>query len=190
MDALTHAIEGYVSRDWNPHADACALHALRLIHANLRRAVQTPDDETARGNMLVAAALAIVPTNCGALGVAHALAHPCGAAFGVPHGVANAITLAVAIEFNAAGGADIQERYRDVTELLGLGRPADAGTVLAAHVRELARSLGLPARLSQVGVPESGIPALVAGAMGEACTLVNPRVPSAEELTELYRRAL
>ncbi len=190
MDAMTHAIEGYVSRDWNAHADACALHALRLIHANLERAVHEPGDDTARGNMLIAAALAIAPTNCGAIGVAHSLSHPCGACYDVPHAVANAINLPVAIEYNAAGGEDIAARYRDVCAVLELPTAGDVGHTLAEHVREIVRSMGLPTRLSQVGVPESGIPLLVEGAMGDACTLVNPRAPSAEEMAELYRRAL
>jgi lactaldehyde reductase len=66
----------------------------------------------------------------------------------------------------------------------------EVGHALAEHVRTLVRSLGLPTRLSQVGVPESGIALLVEGAMGDACTLVNPREPTAEDLAELYRRAL
>jgi alcohol dehydrogenase class IV len=189
MDALTHAIEGYVSRDWNAHTDAYALHALRLIRANLERAVHD-GDETARGNMLIAASLAIAPTTSGALGIAHSLSHPCGALYDVPHGVANAINLPVAIEYNAAGGEDIAARYRDVAELLGVEPGGEVGHALAEHVRGLVSSLGLPTRLSQVGVPEAGIAALVEGAMGDACTLVNPRVPSAEDLAELYRRAL
>jgi alcohol dehydrogenase class IV len=190
MDALTHAIEGYVSRDWNAHADAYARHALRLIRANLERAVHQPDDEAARGNMLIAACLAIVPSTSGALGIAHSLSHPCGACFDVPHGIANAINLPASIEYNAAGGEDIAARYRDIGELLGVETAGEIGHTLAEHIRELVRSLGLPTRLSQVGVPESGIPMLVAGAMGDACTLVNPRAPSAEELAECYRRAL
>jgi len=190
MDALTHAIEGYVSRDWNAHADAYALHALRLIHANLERAVATPADESARGNMLIAASLAIVPTTSGALGIAHSLSHPCGALYDVPHGIANAINLPGTIEYNAAGGEDIAARYRDVAELLGVPPRGEVGHALAEHLRTLVRSLGLPTRLSQVGVPESGIALLVEGAMGDACTLVNPREPTAEDLAELYRRAL
>jgi alcohol dehydrogenase class IV len=190
MDALTHAIEGYVSRDWNAHADAYAMHALRLIRANLERAVHQPDDEAARGNMLIAACLAIAPSTSGALGIAHSLSHPCGACFDVPHGIANAINLPASIEYNAAGGEDIAARYRDIGELLGLERAGEIGHTLAEHIRELVRSLGLPTRLSQVGVPESAIPLLVAGAMGDACTLVNPRAPTADELAECYRRAL
>ena len=190
MDALTHAIEGYVSRDWNAHADAYAMHALRLIRDNLERAVHQPDDEAARGNMLIAACLAIAPSTSGALGIAHSLSHPCGACFDVPHGIANAINLPASIEYNAAGGEDIAARYRDIGELLGLERAGEIGHTLAEHIRELVRSLGLPTRLSQVGVPESAIPLLVAGAMGDACTLVNPRAPTADELAECYRRAL
>jgi len=190
MDAMTHAIEGYVSRDWNAHADAYALHALRLIHENLERAVQTPADESARGNMLIAASLAIVPTTSGALGIAHSLSHPCGALYDVPHGIANAINLPGTIEYNAAGGEDIAARYRDVAELLGVPPRGEVGHALAEYLRALVRSLGLPTRLSQVGVPESGIALLVEGAMGDACTLVNPREPTAEDLAELYRRAL
>jgi alcohol dehydrogenase class IV len=190
MDALTHAIEGYVSRDWNAHADAYAMHALRLIRDNLERAVHQPDDEAARGNMLIAACLAIAPSTSGALGIAHSLSHPCGACFDVPHGIANAINLPASIEYNAAGGEDIAARYRDIGELLGLQAGGEIGQALAEHIRERVRSLGLPTRLSQVGVPESGIALLVEGAMGDACTLVNPRAPTAEDLAELYRRAL
>ncbi|MFL5874663.1 MAG: iron-containing alcohol dehydrogenase [Solirubrobacteraceae bacterium] len=193
MDALTHAIEGYVSREWTPHGDAYALQALRLIRDNLERAVQTPEDDGARGNMLIAANLAIAPTSSGAIGITHSMSHPAGAHFDVPHGIANAINLPWVIEYNAAGGTDIANRYRDVNELFGLAAGDDDATVahvLAEHVRELVSSLGLPTRLSEVGVPESAIPALVDGAMGDGCTLVNPREPTEEDFAQLYEKAL
>lgn len=193
MDAVTHAIEGYVSSEWSAHGDACALHALRLIADNLRRAVETPGDEDARGNMLIAANLAIQPTSTGALGIAHSMSHPAGALYGVPHGVANAINLPWVIEFNAAAGEDIADRYRTINEVLGLevgGPGAEVGRVLAEHVRELRAALELPGRLSEVGVPEAGIPALVDGAMGDGCTLVNPVDPTEDDFAELYRKAL
>jgi alcohol dehydrogenase class IV len=190
MDAMTHAIEGYVSADWNPHQDARSLHALRLIRDNLERAVENgPEDEEARGNMLIAASLAITLW----LGSTHAMSHPAGAHFGVPHGVANAINLPHVIRFNAEGGSDIAGRYRDLNELLGLetgGSDAAVGDALAEHVTSLVARLGLPTRLSEVGVPEEGIPRLVEGAMGDGTTLLNPREPSEEDYTELYRRAL
>jgi alcohol dehydrogenase class IV len=143
--------------------------------------------------MLAAANLAIVPTGLGATGIAHSLSHPCGARHGVPHGVANAIHLPVTIEFNAGGEADVVDRYRTVCELLGLdagGGGEEVGSALAGWVRDLRSRLGLPGRLSEVGVPEDGIPQLAADAMGEGSTLVNPREPSEEDFAELYRRVL
>ena len=185
MDAMTHAIEGYVSVDWSPHQDARSLQALRLMRDHLRRAVETPEDEDARGNMLVAANLAITI----ALGSVHAMSHPAGAQFGVPHGVANAIHLPHVIRFNAAGGPEIADRYRDVGDVLGVAEP-EIGDALATWVSELVAALGLPTRLSEVGVPEAGIPELVEGALGDGTTLLNPRDADAEDYAELYRRAL
>ncbi len=185
MDAMTHAIEGYVSADWNPHQDARSLQALRLMRENLRRAVGTPEDENARGNMLVAANLAITI----GLGSVHAMSHPAGAQYGVPHGVANAIHLPHVIRFNAAGGPEIADRYRDVGDVLGVAEP-EIGDALAGWVSALVGALGLPTRLSEVGVPEAGIPDLVEGALGDGTTLLNPREADAEDYAELYRRAL
>jgi alcohol dehydrogenase class IV len=186
IDAMTHAIEGYVSNDWSAHGDARSLHALRLIRDNLERAVEGGEsDEEARGNMLIAANLAITI----ALGSVHAMSHPAGAHFGVPHGVANAIHLPHVIRHNAAGAADIADRYRDIGELLGIDEP-EIGDALADHITALVARLGLPTRLSQAGVPESGIPVLVDGAMGDGTTLLNPREMGEEDYAELYRRAL
>jgi alcohol dehydrogenase class IV len=193
MDALTHAIEGHVSTEWSPHADAFALQAIRMIRESLERAVADTSDVEARGNMLVAANLAIQPTSSNAIGITHSMSHPCGAHFGVAHGVANSINLPWVIEWNAAGGDAIADRYRDVAELLGVdaaGGGEAVGSALADHVRGLSSRLGLPSRLSEVGVPEDGIPALVEGAMGDGCTLVNPREPTEEDFAELFRRAL
>jgi lactaldehyde reductase len=121
------------------------------------------------------------------------MSHPCGGQFGVPHGVANAINLPHVIRFNAAGDGPAADGYRDVSEALALGAGGsdeEVGHVLAEHVRSLVRSLGLPTRLSEVGVPEEGIPQLVEGAEGDGCTLVNARETTAEDFAELYRRAL
>ena len=189
MDAMTHAIEGYVSVDWSPHQDARSLQALRLIRDNLERAVETPEDEEARGNMLVAANLAITIS----LGSTHAMSHPCGAHFRVPHGVANAINLPHIVRFNAEGGSDIANRYRDINELFGLesgGADEVVGDTLATHITELVGRLGLPTRLSEAGVPEEGIPLLVEGAMGDGTTLLNPREASEEDYESLFKQAL
>jgi alcohol dehydrogenase class IV len=189
MDAMTHAIEGYTGTEWDPYQDARSLQALRLIRDNFERAVERgPDDDDARGNMLVAASLAITLN----LGSVHAMSHPAGAHFGVPHGVANAIHLPHVIRFNAAGGSDIADRYREICELIGVepgGSDAEVGDALASHVTGLVASLGLPTRLSEVGVPEDAVPTLVEGAMGDGTTLLNPREPSEEDYAELYRLA-
>lgn len=189
MDAMTHAIESYTCVDWSPFGDARALEAMRLIRDNLERAVHHgPDDEQARGQMLIAASLAISLN----LGSVHALSHPCGAHFGVPHGVANAIHLPHVIRYNAAGGSEIANRFRDVNEVFGLesgGSDAEVADALAEHITQLVSGLGLPTRLSQAGVPEDGIPALVDGAMGDGTSLLNPREPSEDDYAELYRQA-
>jgi alcohol dehydrogenase class IV len=195
MDAMTHAIEAYVSTEWSAHGEAFCLQALRLMRENLSRAVSDPGDEEARGNMLVAACLAIVPGAAGnvALGATHSMSHSAGGRYGVPHGVANAINLPHVIRFNASGEPWIGERYRDIAELLGAGSsgsPADVGESLAAWVADLTQSLGLPRRLSEVGVSEAGMPELVDGAMGDGCSLVNPRELAEEDFQALFEAAL
>jgi alcohol dehydrogenase class IV len=186
MDAVTHAIEGYVSADWSPPQDARSLHALRLIRDNLERAVERGEqDEEARGNMLIAANLAITIS----LGSVHAMSHSVGAHYGVPHGVANAIHLPHVVRHNAAGGAEIADRYRDLGEIFDLHEP-EVGEALATHLTDLSARLGLPTRLSQVGVPEEGIPTLVEGALGDGTTLLNPVEMGEADYTALYRRAL
>jgi alcohol dehydrogenase class IV len=193
MDALTHAIEGYVSTEWNAHADAFALQAIRMIRDNLERAVADTGDDEARGNMLVAACLAIQPSGSGAIGATHSMSHPCGGHYDVPHGVANAINLPWVIEYNAAGAEQIADRYRVICDVMGAdatGAGAAVGKALADEVRALTGRLGLPRRLSEVGVPEDGIPRLVEGAMGDGCTLVNARELTEDDFAELYRKAL
>ena len=186
MDAMTHAVEGYVSTESNPHQDARSIQALRMIRDNLARAVENgEEDEDARGEMLVAANLAITI----GLGSVHAMSHSVGAHFGVPHGVANAIHLPHVIRHNARGGAEIADRYRDVGEVFDVDDP-DIGEALAAHITELVARLGLPTRLSQAGVPEDAVPDLVEGAMGDGTTLLNPREMGEEDYEALYRAAL
>jgi alcohol dehydrogenase class IV len=195
MDAMTHAIEAYTGTEWSPHGEAFCLQALRMIRDNLPLAVEDTSNEEARGNMLIAACLAIVPGAAGtsALGAVHSMSHPAGAQYGVPHGVANAINLPHVISFNARGGTAIADRYRDVAELLGAdasGSDAEVGDALASWISELTGRLGLPSRLSEVGVPEAGIAELVEGAMGDGCSLTNARELEPEHFEELYKRAL
>ena len=189
MDAMTHAIEGYTCTDWSPPQDARSLEALRLMRDYFERAVEGgPADEEARGNMLIAASLAITIN----LGAVHAMSHPAGAHFGVPHGVANSIHLPHVIRFNAED-PETANRYRDLNEVFGLaagGPGREVGEALAAHVGDLAGRLGLPTRLSEAGVPEEGLPALVEGAVGDGATLLNPREAGEDDYAALYERSL
>lgn len=195
MDAMTHAIEAYTGPEWSPHGEAFCLRALSLMRENLHRAVDDTSDEEARGNMLIAACQAVVPGAAGtsALGAVHSMSHSAGAQFGVAHGVANAINLPHVIRFNCAGGPEIADRYRDLAELLGAepgGSDKEVGDALAAWVTELTGVMGLPQRLSEVGVPEAGIPDLVEGAMGDGCSLTNARELTEEDFDQLYKAAL
>jgi len=195
MDAMTHAIEGYTSQERSAHGDAFALGALRLIGDNLSVAVEDTSNEDARGNMLVAACLAIVPGAGGtsALGAVHSMSHPAGAQYGVAHGLANSINLPHVIRFNCEGGPEIADRYRDLAALLGAesgGSDAEVGDSLASWVSDLTTQMGLAQRLSEVGVPEAGVPDLVEGAMGDGCSLTNARDLVPEDFEELYKAAL
>jgi alcohol dehydrogenase class IV len=195
MDAMTHAIEAYTGPEWSPHGEAFCLQALRMIRDNLETAVEYTSNEEARGNMLIAASLAVVPGAAGssALGAVHSMSHSAGGRYGVPHGVANSINLPHVIRFNVEGGSEIADRYRDVAEVLGVdarGSGEDVGESLASWVTELTTRLGLPQRLSEVGVPEAGIPDLVEGAMGDGCSLTNARELGAEDFEALYTQAL
>jgi len=195
MDAMTHAIEAYTTPEWSPHGEAFCLQALRMIRDNLPVAVEDPSDEDARGSMLVAACLAIVPgaAATSALGAVHSMSHPAGAHNGVPHGVANAINLPHVIRFNCGGGPEIADRYRDVAELLGAesgGSDAELGDSLASWVSELTTRIGLPQRLSEVGVSEADIPTLVEGAMGDGCSLTNARELVEADFEALYEQAV
>ena len=173
MDAMTHAIEGYVSLDCNPHQDGRSIVALRLIRDNLERAVADPSDDDAHGNMLIAASLAITIS----LGATHSMSHPCGAHFGVPHGVANAINLPHIIRFNAEGGDDIADRYRDLAEIFDVeagGTGAEVGDALATYVEGMVERMGLPARLSPGGRARGGHPRPGGGRDGRRADAAEP----------------
>jgi alcohol dehydrogenase class IV len=173
--------------------EALCLQALRMIRDNLPAAVEDPGDEEARGNMLVAACIAPAAAATSSLGAVHSMSHAAGPRHRIHHGLANSIHLPHVIRFNCAGGAEIADRYRDLAELLGAepgGSDADVGESLAEWVTRFTKRLGLPQRLSEVGVPEAAIPDLVEVAMGDGCTLTNAREVQPQDFEELYRRAL
>ncbi len=120
MDALTHAIEAYVGKEWSPATDALALHAIRLLHANILQACAHPEDMQARGGMLVGSFLAGVAFTHSMVGMVHGIAHALGGVYHVPHGLANALVLPEVMEWNLDSALD---RYVDVALALGVDFP-------------------------------------------------------------------
>ena len=190
MDALTHAIESYISTGTQPLSDALAIGAIKTIAANLRQAVQHGDDLEARGSMLLAATMAGIAFSNTLLGIVHAMAHPCGGRHEIPHGVANSILLPHGMEYNLPACAS---RLADVAAALGVDtRGMDAeGSARAgiAAVRQLASDCGLPARLSEVGVPREGLTQMAADSQGDAMMFTNPLYASEEDVLALFERA-
>jgi len=120
MDALTHAIEAYVDKEWSPASDALALHAIRLISRNILQACAKPDDLEARGAMLVGSFLAGVAFSHSMVGLVHSIAHALGGAYHIPHGLANALALPDVMDYNLEANP---ERYADVALALGVSFP-------------------------------------------------------------------
>ena len=195
MDAMTHAMEAFTSPEWSPHGEAFCLQALRMIRDNLETAVADPSNEEARGNMLVAASIAIVPGAAGTstLGAVHSMSHAVGGVHGVPHGVANSINLPHVVRFNAAAGPAVADRYRRLAELMGAeagGSDEEVADSLASWLTDTSARIGLPGRLSEVGVPEASTAELVDAAMGDGCSLTNARELLPEDFEALFEAAL
>lgn len=191
MDALTHAVEAYVSTAATPITDACALKAVSMIAANLRQAVADGQDVTAREAMAYAQFLAGMAFNNASLGYVHAMAHQLGGFYNLPHGVCNAVLLPHVEAFNAAV---VPGRLADVAAAMGVavaGAPAaeNAARCLAA-IRELSAAIGIPAGLRELGVKPEDIPTLAANALKDACGLTNPRPADQAEIEGIFAAAL
>ncbi len=190
MDALTHAIECYTNTVYHPVSKTLALEATRLIGRALRRAYANGRDLDARTKMLLASTLAAMAFTRTRLGNVHAMSHPVGAHFDVPHGVANALLLPYVMDWNLPGCLD---SFPAVAEALGEDvrglSPRAAAEVALDAVRQLARDVGIPERLRDVGVTRDGLPAMTDDAMKSGNVLVNPRTTSRTEMLALFERA-
>ncbi|CAK9889052.1 MULTISPECIES: L-threonine dehydrogenase [Pseudomonas] len=190
MDALTHAIEAYVSTAATPITDACAIKAIELISDNLRQAVADGSDLKARENMAYAQFLAGMAFNNASLGYVHAMAHQLGGFYDLPHGVCNAVLLAHVQRFNASVSA---ARLRDVAKAMGVevaGLSAEQGSDAAlAAIENLSRAIDIPAGLAVLGAKEADIPTLASNALKDACGLTNPRVASQAEIEAIFKAA-
>ncbi len=190
MDALTHAIECYVNTVYNPIAKTLALEAMRLIGRSLRTAYANGKDLGARTAMLLASTMAAMAFARTRLGNVHAMSHPLGGHFDVPHGVANAILLPYVMIWNLIACYDT---YPQVAQAMGervaglAGREAAEAAVEA--VRRLSHDVGIPERLRDVGVSREGIPRMAEDAMKSGNILVNPRATTYNDIVALFETA-
>lgn len=191
MDALTHAIEAYVSTIATPVTDACAEKAIELISKNLRLAVENGKDIKARDNMAYAEYLAGMAFNSASLGYVHAMAHQLGGFYDLPHGVCNAILLPHVVRYNASVSED---RLRKVATLMGVNpheiknkNPAD---LAIEAIKKLSKDVGIPAGIKELGAKEDDFVTLATNALKDACGLTNPKQATLDEIIEIYRNAM
>ncbi|GLW51301.1 1,3-propanediol dehydrogenase [Streptomyces sp. NBRC 14336] len=191
LDALTHAIEAFVSRAHNPLTDMHALHAVELIMGNLLRTQLEPKDFGARLAMAQAALHAGMAFTNAILGATHAMSHQVGGLLDAPHGVVNGVLLPHVIRFNAEAWPD---RFVALGKAAGLptaGVPAyEVAARLADLVRALADDVGVPKGLASLGVVEGDVPVLARTTLKDACMATNPRIVELRDVETLFREAL
>ena len=189
MDALTHAIEGYTTAGAWELSDMFHLKAIEIIAKSLRGAVDnTPEG---REGMALGQYIAGMGFSNVGLGIVHSMAHPLGALYDTPHGVANAIILPTGMEYNAPATG---EKYRDIAKAMGVEGTENMSQeeyrkAAIDAVKKLAADVGIPADLKDIVKPED-IPFLAQSAYDDACRPGNPRDTSVEEITELYKSLL
>jgi alcohol dehydrogenase len=191
MDALTHAIEAYVSTIATPITDACAEKAIRLIANWLRPAVAMGSNIEARDRMCYAQFLAGMAFNNASLGHVHAMAHQLGGFYNLPHGVCNAILLPAVCDFNLIACPD---RYADVAAFMGV--PTEGMSVIEAAeagiaaIRELSAQIGIPKGLTELNVKEADLKIMAENAQKDACGFTNPRKPTLDDVIGIYKAAM
>ncbi len=186
MDALTHAIEGYITAGAWELSDMFHIKAIEIIAKNLRGAVaNTPEG---REGMALGQYVAGMGFSNVGLGIVHSMAHPLGALYDTPHGVANAIILPTVMEYNAEATG---EKYRDIAKAMGVEgtenmTQAEYRKAAVDAVRQLSKDVGIPADLKEI-VKEEDIPFLAQSAYDDACRPGNPKETSVEDITKLYK---
>ena len=191
MDALTHAIEGYITKAAWELSDMFEIEAIRMINKHLRTAVYDPTNPVGRHGMAVAQYVAGMAFSNAGLGVVHGMAHPMGSLFDIPHGVANALLLPTVMEFNKPVCID---KYVEIAKAMDAYKEgmtkAEAAQAACDAVRALAIEVGIPQHLSEIGIKEEDIDALADQAIADVCTPGNPRQVTRADIVELYRKVL
>lgn len=189
MDALTHAMEGYITKAAWDMTDMFHLKAMSMIYQNLPKAVLEHDMD-AINNMGVAQYIAGMGFSNVGLGIVHSMAHQLGAVYDTPHGLANAVLLPYVMRYN---GEVCPDRFVDMGRAFGLDMNGvtgmDAVMKVVNAIQELNQKLGIPAHLKEVGVKEEDIPMLSEKAMNDVCTGGNPRETSVADIEKIYREA-
>ncbi|NBI43373.1 lactaldehyde reductase [[Haemophilus] felis] len=189
MDALTHAIEGYITKAAWELTDALHLKAIELISKSLRGAVN--NEPAGREGMALGQYVAGMGFSNVGLGVVHSMAHPLSAYYDTPHGIANAVLLPYVMEFNKNYTG---EKYREIARAMGVKgvddmSEAEYRDAAIKAVQQLSKDVGIPEKLSMIGVKEEDLPALSVDAFNDVCTGGNPRDCSPEEILEVYKIA-
>jgi alcohol dehydrogenase class IV len=196
MDALTHAIEAYTTKNAHALSDALAIEATRLIFNNLRKAVSDGSDIEARGNMCAASTLAGMAFSISGLGIVHAMAEPLGGKFNVPHGVANSILLPYCLSYNCDA---VSNKLAFLARVLGLCANYDekdsksveaAAVAVVEAVRKLSADVGIPHRIQKVKVTKKEFNDLVSDALKNGCLSANPKKANREDLRRTYALVL
>ncbi len=189
MDALSHCIEAYVSINYSPIADAIALKGIQLIEENLRLAVKDGTNLEARTNMAMAATMGGLAMSKD-LGVIHSVSHQLSTQRDIPHGVANSIMLPHGMEFNLEV---VMNKFVDISYAFGVNiseiSMKEAAFAAISAVQQLSQDIGLPQKLSEVGVKREDIPLMAKNAMLDFVHATNPRTCSEENMRQLYEKA-
>ena len=190
MDALVHAIEGYITKAAWELTDMVHLKAIEIISANLRKSVK--GDPQGREKMALGQYVAGMGFSNVGLGIDHSMAHPLSAVYDIPHGTACAILLAPVLKFNAPATG---ERYREIARAMGVANvdsmsQEEYRAAAIDAVAKLSADVGIPTKLSELGVKAEDIDFLAESALADACTPGNPRDVTKEEIAEIYRSIL
>ena len=189
MDALTHAMEGYITKAGWLIPDMFHINAMALIYKNLEKAANDKDD-LAIEKMAYAQYIAGMGFSNVGLGIVHSMAHSLGAFFDTPHGIANALLLPHVLRFN---GQVCPELFRNMGKAFGLELDSvedeEVVDIVVNAVKDLSIRLGIPQTLREIGIPEEMIPALANQAINDPCTPGNPREVTVEDLIALYKEA-
>lgn len=191
MDAMTHAIEGLITKAAWEMSDMFELKAIEMIYKYLPIAVNDPTNPEGRNGMAVAQYIAGMAFSNVGLGVDHGMAHPLSALFDVPHGVACAMLLPTVMRFNVPAALD---KYTDIAKAVGVWRDGmtkeEAADAACKAIEDLSALVGTNKHLTDLGIKESDIPALAQQAIQDVCTPGNPREVTMEDILNLYHKIL